>query len=132
MDLTTSSRYNRWRWKLYQQGVRLHLLNDTKKGRIKSLENAVKTWLTRQPNNIFQGLRLRYFGPTDGHDVEGLVRILTEIKHHRGPRVLHIITKKGKGYEPAEQDQTTWHAPGEFDPSSGERKPGDKTCVLWQ
>lgn len=132
VDLTTSSRYNRWRWKLYQQGVRLHLLNDTKKGRIKSLENAVKTWLTRQPNNIFQGLRLRYFGPTDGHDVEGLVRILTEIKHHRGPRVLHIITKKGKGYEPAEQDQTTWHAPGEFDPSSGERKPGDKTCVLWQ
>lgn len=132
VDLTTSNRYNRWRWWLYQLGVRLHLVNDTKKDRVQSFGNAIKTWFTHQPNNIFQGLKLRYFGPTDGHDVIGLVRILTEIKHHRGPRVLHIITTKGKGYRPAEQDQTTWHAPGEFDPSSGERKTGSASQPLWQ
>ena len=132
VDLTTSSRYNRWRWWLYQLGVRLHLVNDTKKDRVQSLWNALKIWFTRQPNNIFQGLRMRYFGPTDGHDVIGLVRILTEIKHHKGPRVLHIITTKGKGYEPAEHDQTTWHAPGEFDPDSGERKTSEKGQPLWQ
>ena len=132
VDLTTSSRYNRWRWWLYQLGVRMHIINDTKKARVQSFENAVKTWLTRQPSNIFQGLKLRYFGPTDGHDVTGLVRILTEIKHHRGPRVLHLITTKGKGYEPAEHDQTTWHAPGEFDPMSGERKTGNANQPLWQ
>ena len=132
VDLTTSSRYNRWRWWLYQLGVRLHLVNDTKKDRVQSLWNALKIWFTRQSNNIFQGLRMRYFGPTDGHDVIGLVRILTEIKHHKGPRVLHIITTKGKGYEPAEHDQTTWHAPGEFDPDSGERKTSEKGQPLWQ
>ena len=132
VDLTTSSRYNRWRWWLYQMGVRLHLVNEKKKDRVQSFANAFKTWLTHQPNNIFQGLKLRYFGPTDGHDVVGLVRILTEIKHHRGPRVLHIITTKGKGYQPAEQDQTTWHAPGEFDPLSGERKASGTQQPLWQ
>ena len=132
VDLTTSNRYNRWRWWLYQLGVRLHLINDTKKDRVQSFWNAVKIWFTHQQNNIFQGLNLRYFGPADGHDVVGLVRILTEIKNHRGPRVLHIITTKGKGYEPAEHDQTTWHAPGEFDPNSGERKHGDTTQPLWQ
>ncbi len=132
VDLTTSSRYNRWRWWLYQLGVRLHLVNEKKKDRVQSFANAFKTWLTHQPNNIFQGLKLRYFGPTDGHDVVGLVRILTEIKHHRGPRVLHIITTKGKGYQPAEQDQTTWHAPGEFDPLSGERKASGIRQPLWQ
>lgn len=132
VDLTTSNRYNRWRWWLYQLGVRLHLVNDTKKDRVQSLWNALKIWFTHQSNNIFQGLQLRYFGPADGHDVIGLVRILTEIKHHKGPRVLHIITKKGKGYEPAEQDQTTWHAPGEFDPDSGERKASEKGQPLWQ
>ena len=132
VDLTTSRRYNRWRWWLYQAAVKLHLINDGKKDRVQYFSNALKSWLTRQPSNIFQGLRLRYFGPTDGHDVEGLVRILTEIKHHRGPRVLHIVTKKGKGYEPAEHDQTVWHAPGEFDPESGERKKSGVKPLLWQ
>ena len=95
---------------------------------------------TKQPSNIFTGLNIRYFGPTDGHDVEGLVRILSEIKNHRGPKVLHIITKKGKGYAPAENDQTVWHAPGEFNVTTGERQSdklqmtNDKlqTPPLWQ
>jgi 1-deoxy-D-xylulose-5-phosphate synthase len=90
--------------------------------------------LTKQPNNIFQGLNIRYFGPADGHDVLDLVRIFQEIKDYEGPKVLHIITKKGKGYEPAENDQTTWHAPGEFCVETGERRKCDeaKRQVLWQ
>jgi 1-deoxy-D-xylulose-5-phosphate synthase len=90
--------------------------------------------LSKQPSNIFTGLNIRYFGPTDGHDVIGLVRILSEIKHHRGPKVLHIITKKGKGYAPAENDQTIWHAPGEFNVANGERLTanGTNNPPLWQ
>ena len=102
--------------------------------------NSLKAVLSKQSSNIFTGLNIRYFGPTDGHDVVGLVRILSEIKNHRGPKVLHIITKKGKGYAPTENDQTVWHAPGEFDVETGERQ-SDKvqttnnklqTPPLWQ
>jgi 1-deoxy-D-xylulose-5-phosphate synthase len=67
-------------------------------------------------------MNIRYFGPVDGHDVEGLVRILSEIKNFKGPKVLHVITKKGKGYEPAEKSATVWHAPGKFNVETGERK----------
>jgi len=121
VDLTTSAGYNRWRWRLYQLAVKLHLMDEQKKARILRRNNNIKAALSRQKSNIFTGLNIRYFGPTDGHDVIGLVRILSEIKNHRGPKVLHIITKKGKGYAPAENDQTVWHAPGEFDVTTGER-----------
>ena len=121
VDITTSERYNKWRWRLYQLAVKLHLMNDEKRQRILRRNNNWKAALSKQANNIFTGLNIRYFGPTDGHDVVGLVRILSEIKNHRGPKVLHIITKKGKGYAPAENDQTVWHAPGEFNVSNGER-----------
>ena len=121
VDLTTSEMYNKWRWRLYQLAVKLHLMNDEKRQRILRRNNNWKAALSKQANNIFTGLNIRYFGPTDGHDVVGLVRILREIKNHRGPKVLHIITKKGKGYAPAENDQTVWHAPGEFDVASGIR-----------
>jgi len=122
VDLTTSAGYNRLRWRLYQLAEKLHLVDDRKRRAIVRRNNSLKAVLSKQPSNIFTGLNIRYFGPTDGHDVEGLVRILREIKNHRGPKVLHIITKKGKGYAPAENDQTVWHAPGEFDVASGERK----------
>jgi len=121
VDITTSERYNKWRWKLYLLLSKLHLVDEHKTNRLRRVSNNLKTILTRQPSNIFQGLNLRYFGPVDGHDVEDLVRILTEIKNHKGPKVLHIITKKGKGYEPAENDQTVWHAPGEFNVATGDR-----------
>ena len=89
--------------------------------------------MSKQSSNIFTGLNIRYFGPTDGHDVVGMVRILREIKNHRGPKVLHIITKKGKGYAPAENDQTVWHAPGEFNVSNGERLTANGGGTpLWQ
>ena len=122
VDITTSKRYNDWRWKTYQRMVKWHILDDDKTRRVRRFSNNLKTILTRQPKNIFQGLNLRYFGPADGHNVTDLVRILNEIKDYRGPKVLHLITKKGKGYEPAENDVTTWHAPGEFDVASGERR----------
>ena len=134
VDLTTSAGYNKWRWRLYQLAVKLHLMDEHKRQVILRRNNNLKAVLSKQRNNIFTGLNIRYFGPTDGHDVEGLVRILSEIKNHRGPRVLHIITKKGKGYAPAENDQTVWHAPGEFDVESGVRnqESGQNTLPLWQ
>ena len=133
VDLTTSETYNKWRWRAYQLAVKLHLIDDAKKGRILRRNNNIKAALSKQKSNIFTGLNIRYFGPTDGHDVEGLVRILREIKNHRGPKVLHIITKKGKGYAPAENDQTVWHAPGEFNVANGERlKANGENTPLWQ
>ena len=137
VDITTSKRYNDWRWKTYQRLVKWHILDDDKTKRVRRFSNNLKTILTRQPKNIFQGLNLRYFGPADGHNVTDLVRILNEIKDYRGPKVLHLITKKGKGYEPAENDVTTWHAPGEFDVASGERRSDQQSAVssqplLWQ
>ena len=136
VDLTTSEMYNKWRWKLYQFAAKLHLVDERKRRAILRRNNSLKAVLSRQPSNIFTGLNIRYFGPTDGHDVESLVRILSEIKNHRGPKVLHIITKKGKGYAPAENDQTVWHAPGEFDVATGERQSNQQSAVsvqpLWQ
>ena len=135
VDLTTSKRYNNWRWWIYRAARKLRLITDDNKGRVQRLTNNLKAILTKQGNNIFQGLNLRYFGPADGHDVLSLVRIFQEIKDYEGPKVLHIITKKGKGYEPAENDQTTWHAPGEFDVETGLRsqEQGKRTeAPLWQ
>ena len=134
VDLTTSAGYNKLRWWTYQTMVKLHLMNEEKRQRILRRNNNWKAALSKQANNIFTGLNIRYFGPTDGHDVVGLVRILSEIKNHRGPKVLHIITKKGKGYAPAENDQTVWHAPGEFNVESGVRNQdsGQNAAPLWQ
>jgi len=133
VDITTSEMYNKWRWRLYQLAVKLHIMNDEKRRRILRRNNNWKAALSKQKSNIFTGLNIRYFGPTDGHDVVGLVRILSEIKNHRGPKVLHIITKKGKGYAPAENDQTVWHAPGEFNVENGERIEANAPATpLWQ
>ena len=71
--------------------------------------------------NVFEGMNIRYFGPFDGHNVKELVRILRQMKEMKGPKLLHLHTKKGHGYAPAEKDVTTWHAPGKFDPETGER-----------
>ena len=133
VDLTTSETYNKWRWRIYQLAVKLHLMNEEKRQRILRRNNNWKAALSKQANNIFTGLNIRYFGPTDGHDVISLVRILSEIKNHRGPKVLHIITKKGKGYAPAENDQTVWHAPGEFNVANGQRLTANsQDAPLWQ
>ena len=90
------------------------------KKRITQFNTSIKATLSKR-NNIFEGLNIRYFGPVDGHDVNGLVRILSDIKDFKGPKVLHVITKKGKGYEPAEKSATGWHSPGKFDVETGVR-----------
>ncbi len=121
VDLTTSASYNKLRWWIYKAASKLHIMNERKRQRILRRHTSFKAMFSKHANNIFTGLNIRYFGPTDGHDVINLVRILNEIKNHRGPKVLHIITKKGKGYAPAENDQTVWHAPGEFNVETGLR-----------
>ncbi len=135
VDLTTSAGYNWLRWNIYQLMRKLHLINDQKKQKLQRFNNNLKATLTRQPKNIFSSMNLRYFGPADGHNVLDLVRILSEIKDYKGARVLHIVTKKGKGYEPAEENPTVWHAPGEFNVESGVRSQesgGKAQPPLWQ
>ncbi len=119
-DLTTSEGYNKIRFKLYDFFRRKGVINEKEKKRFIRLNNSLKAFISHQ-QNIFEGLNIRYLGPTDGHDVIKLVRTLQEIKDMKGPRILHLHTKKGKGYEVAEKDPTTWHAPGKFNPETGER-----------
>lgn len=121
VDITTSRTYNKLRFSGYKILKKLGFMNEDKKNRILRFNNSIKATLTKQ-HNIFEGLNIRYFGPIDGHDIEGLVKILNEIKNYKGPKVLHCITKKGKGYEPAENSATEWHAPGHFNIHTGERK----------
>lgn len=128
VDITTSQTYNNLRYKAYKLLKKVGIINDKRKERIISFNNTVKAALTKQ-HNIFEGLNIRYFGPVDGHDVEALVRILSDIKDFKGPKVLHCITKKGKGYEPAEKSVTEWHAPGKFDVQTGKRNSVDATIA---
>ena len=124
LDLTTSGTYNSLRYKaslkLYEWGI----LNDKRKKGLIRFNNSMKSLLTSQ-QNIFEGLDIRYFGPADGHKVTELVKILRAIKDMKGPKILHLHTVKGKGYAPAEQNATVWHAPGKFDYESGERIEAD-------
>jgi 1-deoxy-D-xylulose-5-phosphate synthase len=124
VDMTTSATYNKLRYFIYRAFRKMGLISEDGKKRLLSIGNSLKATLTRQGGNIFEGLNIRYFGPVDGHDVENLVKVLNEIKDFKGPKVLHCITKKGKGYEPAENDAVQWHAPGFFDASTGEKKAG--------
>lgn len=117
----TSPTYNRWRYAIYKTLRALHIVDDKSRNKILRLNNSLKSLRSNTDNNIFEGLNMRYFGPVDGHNVESLVNTLNEIKNFKGPKVLHIITKKGKGYAPAEEAVTVWHAPGEFDPQTGKR-----------
>ncbi len=118
--LHTSGTYNRLRDKAGRLMYRWHVLNDDRKGRVLRFNNAVKSLLTNQ-RNLFEGLNIRYFGPEDGHNVVRLVETLQRIKAMKGPKMLHLHTVKGKGFEPAERNATVWHAPGKFDPETGER-----------
>lgn len=124
VDMTTSATYNKLRFFIYRAFRKLGLISEDGKKRLLSIGNSLKATLTRQGGNIFEGLNIRYFGPIDGHDVKNMVKVLNEIKDFKGPKVLHCITKKGKGYEPAENDAVKWHAPGFFDASTGEKKAG--------
>lgn len=117
--ITTSKSYNNFRFKTYNALKRMHLVSDRQRGPIMRFNNSLKSLLSNE-QNIFEGLNIRYFGPIDGHDVLRLVRVLSDIKDMKGPRLLHLRTVKGKGYEPAEKNPSLWHAPGRFDPTTGE------------
>ena len=119
--LTASPGYNKIRYGLYRMLRGLRLVGERGRGSILRFNNSLKSLLGGE-QNIFEGLNIRYFGPFDGHDVGNLVRVMSDIKDMQGPRILHLKTVKGKGYEPAEKDPATWHAPGKFDPATGERK----------
>ena len=123
-DMTTSKRYNNFRYRTYNFLRRHGVIGDSGKGVVMRFNNAMKSMLTGQ-QNIFEGLNIRYFGPFDGHDVKRLVKVFTEVKDMTGPKLVHLHTVKGKGYAPAEADPTTWHAPGKFDETTGERPKGN-------
>ena len=118
--LHTSGWYNRLRFETARKMEDWGLLGEDRRRAILRFNNSLKSLLANQ-QNIFEGLNIRYFGPTDGHNVVELVRVLREIKEMKGPKLLHIHTVKGKGYKPAEREATIWHAPGKFDIESGER-----------
>lgn len=124
LSITTSKRYNQVKHHTWT-----HLERFPKFRRaLQKVGNAFKGGVLQQ-SNLFESLNFRYFGPVDGHNVEALVRVLSDLKHIPGPKLLHVLTVKGKGYQPAEEHQRTWHAPGLFNPETGERivkaKPGE-------
>ena len=119
-NLTTSNRYNQLRFKTSQLLFKMGILNEDRRKALIRLENSLKS-LVAQQQNIFEGMNIRYFGPVDGHDVQNIARILRDIKDMEGPKVLHLHTIKGKGFEPAEKHPGIWHAPGKFDPETGKR-----------
>lgn len=120
LQLDTNETYNKLRFKASNFFHRHGVLDDHRKKLILRFNNALKSALSHQ-QNIFEGMNIRYIGPFDGHDVKEVVRILRQIKDMKGPKLLHLHTTKGKGYEPAENNATVWHAPGKFDPETGER-----------
>lgn len=120
VKMTTSPTYNRVRNDVYQKFKKGNLITEKGKNFILRFNNSVKSLLSKQ-QNLFEGFNIRYFGPVDGHDLRGLIRVLQNIKDLEGPKMLHIHTVKGKGFKPAEISATEWHAPGKFDKDTGER-----------
>ncbi len=120
LGLNTNKTYNAIKFRTTRWLHNKGLMTDDRKKGIQRLSNAIKSAIAHQ-QNIFDGMNVRYFGPFDGHNVEELVRILNQLKDMKGPKLLHLHTQKGHGYAPAEKDVTTWHAPGKFDPETGER-----------
>ncbi len=118
--LNTSPWYNRWRFKISQKFMEWGWMTTSMKKRILRFNNSLKSLFSNQ-QNVFEGMDIRYFGPVDGHNVKHLVQVLRTIKDMQGPKLLHIHTTKGKGFAPAEQAATLWHAPGIFDKETGER-----------
>ena len=125
-NLTTTNRYNQLRFRASRLLFRLGILNEERRKALIRFANSLKSIAARQ-QNIFEGMNIRYFGPIDGHNVKNLARVLRDIKDLKGPKILHLHTVKGKGFAPAEKDPGTWHAPGRFNPETGERYVADDT-----
>lgn len=120
LNLHTSKGYNRFRNKISQLFYKWGILNDERRKSLIRFNNSLKSVLAQQ-QNVFEGMNIRYFGPVDGHDIHGLTKVLNDIKNMQGPKLLHIHTTKGKGFEPAEKAASIWHAPGKFNKETGER-----------
>ena len=120
VDITTSQAYNKMRYDVYRGLKKIKLIDDGRRESILRFNNSLKALLTQQ-HNLFEGFSIRYFGPVDGHNVGYLVKLLNDIKDMQGPKLLHIKAIKGKGFEPAEESATEWHAPGRFNKETGER-----------
>ena len=120
VNLLTNPTYNSMRYDMYRMLRKLHIVHEDQHKDLQRFNNRIKALLSGQ-TNFFDSFSIRYLGPTDGHDVVHLVQLLQDIRDMKGPRLLHISTTKGKGYIPAEKEPTIWHAPGKFDPSTGER-----------
>ena len=120
LQLDTTETYNRLRFKASSWLRSKGYLDDSRRKGLIRFNNALKSALSHQ-QNVFEGMNIRYFGPFDGHNVVEIVRVLQQLKDMKGPKLLHLHTIKGKGYKPAEQQATVWHAPGKFNADTGER-----------
>ena len=118
--ITTNQRYNLLRYKAYNMLKKHKVVGEKFRRAYLRFANSIKSLVSHR-QNIFEGLDIRYFGPVDGHNVVKLVKTLQKIKDLNGPKMLHVCTIKGKGYQPAEESATIWHAPGKFNPETGER-----------
>lgn len=119
-DITTSHTYNKVKDEVWNLLGKMSKFGPNAQLIAQKIENGIKATLLKQ-SNLFESLNFRYFGPIDGHDVNHLVKVLNDLKDISGPKILHCITEKGKGYKPAEEGDTTkWHAPGLFNKETGE------------
>lgn len=120
LDISTSKSYNKVKQDIWNVLGKLNRISPGMRNFIQHIDNSVKSMLLKR-SNLFEALGLRYFGPVDGHDIHHLVKVLRDLKNIKGPKLLHCITVKGKGFKEAEINQTIWHAPGKFNKVTGER-----------
>lgn len=120
LDITTSKGYNKIKQDVWNVLGKLNRISPGMRNFIQNIDNSIKSMLLKR-SNLFEAMGLRYFGPVDGHDINHLVKVLKDLKNIKGPKVLHCITVKGKGFKEAETNQTIWHAPGKFNKVTGER-----------
>jgi len=120
LDITTSKTYNKVKEDIWNVLGKVKRFGPNTRSFIQKVENGIKSVIMKQ-SNLFEAMNFRYFGPVNGHDINHLTKILDDLKDIKGPKLLHVITKKGKGFKAAEDNQTIWHAPGLFDKKTGER-----------
>lgn len=120
LDITTSKAYNKVKGDVWNVLGKLNRISPGMRSFIQNIDNSIKSMLLKR-SNLFEAMGLRYFGPVDGHDINHLIKVLRDLKNIKGPKVLHCVTVKGKGFKEAETNQTVWHAPGKFNKVTGER-----------
>lgn len=128
LDISTSKTYNKIKQDVWNVLGKLNRVSPGMRSFIQNIDNSVKSMLLKR-SNLFEALGLRYFGPVDGHDINHLIKVLRDLKEIKGPKVLHCITKKGKGFKEAEDHQTVWHAPGKFNKLTGELIKDSNTTI---